>query len=145
MTKQFSRDSAENIQALKPDSPRAVLHIEDNPMNRRLMRQIFVLREDLVLNEADTAEAGIEMARSAPPSLILMDLDLPGMDGYTALSTLRADARTAHIPVIAVSGNAMKGDEERGLNAGFAAYLSKPLDIRRLFTRIDALLAPRAD
>lgn len=116
-----------------------VLYIEDNPMNQRLMQQIFAARKQLELRTAHTAEIGIQLARVEPPALILMDINLPGMDGYEALAALQADPRTADIPVAAVSANAMKGDEKRGLEAGFAAYLTKPLDIPALFRTIDQL------
>jgi PAS domain S-box-containing protein len=117
-----------------------VLYIEDNPMNQRLMQQIFAARKHLELSTAHTAEIGIQLVRAEPPALILMDINLPGMDGYAALAVLKADPATAGIPVVAVTANAMKGDEERGLRAGFAAYLAKPIDIRSLFSVIDSLL-----
>jgi len=115
----------------------AVLYIEDNPMNMRLMQQIFASQKHLQLREAHTAEIGIKMAYDNPPALILMDINLPGMDGYKALTFLKADERTAHIPVIAISANAMMGDKERGLAAGFADYLTKPLDVDRLLRTVE--------
>ena len=128
------------------DVPRAhtatasVLYIEDNPMNQRLMQQIFTVRKNLVLHTVHTAEIGIQLARVDSPALILMDITLPGMDGYAALEILKADPKTAGIPVAAVSANAMKGDEQRGLDAGFAAYLAKPIDIPLLFKTVDRLI-----
>ena len=122
-----------------------VLYIEDNPMNQRLMQQIFAARKQLELRVAHTAEIGIQLARAERPALILMDINLPGMDGYAALSALRADPGTAAIPVVAVSANAMKGDEKRGLSAGFAAYLTKPIDIPTLFRVVDRLMHETAD
>ncbi len=117
-----------------------VLYIEDNPMNQRLMQQIFASRKHLELRTAHTAEIGIQLARVEKPALILMDINLPGMDGYSALSALRDDPKTAAVPVVAVSANAMKGDEKRGLEAGFAAYLTKPIDIPSLFRAVDKLI-----
>jgi PAS domain S-box-containing protein len=117
-----------------------VLYVEDNPMNQRLMQQILARRNDLVLQGATTAEQGIEMVRAQPPALILMDINLPGMNGFEALALLKADPATAHIPVVAVSANAMKGDEERGLAAGFDAYITKPLAISALFSTLDRVL-----
>ena len=117
-----------------------VLYIEDNPMNQRLMQQIFAARSNLSLRIAHTAEIGIQLSRVEPPALILMDINLPGMNGYDALAALARDPRTARIPVVAVSANAMKGDEERGLKAGFAAYLTKPIDIPSLFRVMDTLI-----
>lgn len=122
-----------------------VLYIEDNLMNMRLMQQIFFCRKNLELLHANTAEIGIELARTAQPALILMDINLPGMDGYAALAALKADASTAHIRVVAVSANAMKGDEERGLDAGFFEYLTKPLDVMRLLALLDEVLVAAAD
>jgi CheY-like chemotaxis protein len=122
-----------------------VLYIEDNPMNQRLMQQIFAARKQFELRVAHTAEIGIQLARVELPALILMDINLPGMDGYAALSALKADSGTAAIPVVAVSANAMKGDEKRGIEAGFAAYLTKPIDIPTLFRVVDRLLHETAN
>jgi PAS domain S-box-containing protein len=117
-----------------------VLYIEDNPMNQRLMQQIFASRKNFDLRVAHTAEIGIQLARAEPPALILMDINLPGMSGFEALAALGQDARTAGVPVVAVSANAMKGDEEHGREAGFAEYLTKPIDIAALFKVIDKLV-----
>lgn len=116
---------------------RVVLQIEDNPMNVRLMQQIFIIRKEMELRDAPTAELGIEMALADPPSVIIMDINLPGMDGYTALKVLKSDPRTAHIPILAVSANAMLGDAEQGIAAGFVAYLTKPINIKDLFDALD--------
>jgi CheY-like chemotaxis protein len=121
----------------RPSTVRTVLYVEDNPMNLRLMQQIVASRKDLALRHAETAESGIAMAQAQPPALILMDINLPGMDGYAALAALKADARTAEIPVIAITANAMKGDEERGLQAGFVDYLTKPLEVDRLLRAME--------
>lgn len=117
-----------------------VLYIEDNPTNLRLMQQIFAKMGGLKLCDAHTAELGIEMAITKPPALILLDINLPGMDGYAALEILKSNPKTAHIPIIAVSANAMKGDEERGLAAGFAAYVSKPINISSLLNVLNKLI-----
>jgi PAS domain S-box-containing protein len=133
--------AAGNPDQVTADAARAyVLYIEDNPMNQRLMQQIFTVRENLKLRVAHTAEIGIQLARTELPALILMDINLPGMDGYAALAALKADPKTARIPVVAVSANAMKGDEKRGLGAGFSAYLTKPIDIPSLFKAVDSLI-----
>ncbi len=134
--------------AAMPDAQAArsyVLYIEDNPMNQRLMQQIFAARKQFELRVAHTAEIGIQLARVELPALILMDINLPAMDGYAALSALKADPGTAAIPVVAVSANAMKGDEKRGLDAGFAAYLTKPIDIPALFRVVDRLIQQTAN
>ena len=127
----------------RPTVRPVVLYIEDNLMNLRLMQQIFK-RKDLELRDAHTAETGIELARAEPPVLILMDINLPGMDGYEALKALKTDARTAHIPVVAVSANAMKDDENRGLEAGFAAYIIKPIDLSSLNATLSKLIVKSA-
>jgi PAS domain S-box-containing protein len=118
----------------------AVLYIEDNPMNLRLMQQIFAGKKGWELRSANSAESGIEMARANPPALILMDINLPGIDGYQALARLQAEPETACIPIIALTANAMKGDRERGLAAGFVDYLTKPLDILQLLGLLGKLL-----
>lgn len=117
-----------------------VLYIEDNPMNLRLMQQIFAGKKEWELRGASSAESGIEIALANPPALILMDINLSGMDGYQALLRLQADPETAHIPVVALTANAMKGDRERGLASGFADYLTKPLDIPQLLGLLGRLL-----
>ena len=86
----------------------------------------------LALLEAETGEAGIELAREKHPALILMDVNLPQMDGRGAMKILKADASTREIPIIAVTSFAMRGDRERLLTAGFDAYISKPIDIKEL-------------
>lgn len=117
-----------------------VLYIEDNPMNQRLMRQVFSQRKTLALREADNADAGLELARTLAPVLILMDINLPGTNGYQALKVLKADPQTAAIPVIAVSANAMQGDASRALAAGFEAYITKPIDLPLFQATLDRVL-----
>lgn len=114
-----------------------VLYIEDNAMNLRLMQKIFESRKNLELRDAVSAEIGINMARANPPALILMDINLPGMDGYAAQKILSADPRTAGVPIIALTANAMKGDQERGRESGFVNYLTKPLDVVRFLGILD--------
>lgn len=109
-----------------------VLYVEDNPANQRLMNDIFEDFDACTLRCAHEAALGIELARAEHPALILMDINLPGMDGYAALALLKADPTTRAIPVVALSANAMPADVERGLAAGFADYLTKPLDLGRL-------------
>ncbi|MEQ1528338.1 MAG: ATP-binding protein [Methylococcales bacterium] len=118
--------------SLQSSNP-VVLYVEDNPMNQRLMQQIFAMRKDLQLLIAHSAELGIEMALASPPALILMDINLPGLDGYQALARLKAEQATKNVPVVAVSANAMKGDASRGLAAGFAGYITKPINLPELF------------
>lgn len=114
-----------------------VLYVEDNPANQRLMTDIFEDFGGALLSCAHEAALGIELARAEQPALILMDINLPGMDGYAALTALKADAATRHIPVVALSANALPADVERGLAAGFADYLTKPLDFTRLYAVLE--------
>jgi signal transduction histidine kinase/ActR/RegA family two-component response regulator len=122
-----------------------LLYIEDNPANLRLVEEIVRLRADLRLVSAPDARLGIDLARAHQPEIILMDLNLPGMGGLEALRVLRADPRTADIPVIALTANAMPRDVERGLAAGFFRYLTKPINIPVFNDAIDSTLRqPRA-
>ncbi|MDQ1315546.1 MAG: hypothetical protein QG662_1655 [Pseudomonadota bacterium] len=122
---------------------RTLLCVEDNPANLRLMHRILGRRKNLSLIDAHTGELCIELARKQHPDLILLDIGLPGMDGFDTLRYLRADARTCDIPVVAVSANAMQRDIDRGIAEGFADYLTKPVDISRLLGILDRYLPDR--
>jgi signal transduction histidine kinase/ActR/RegA family two-component response regulator len=122
-------------------APRRVLYIEDNPANLKLIRKIIGLRPEFTLLDAMNAELGLEIARRELPDLILLDINLPGMSGIAAIAQLQAWPETAAIPVVAVTANAMKHDIERGKSAGFADYLTKPVDIARLHQILDTLSA----
>ena len=113
-----------------------VLYIEDNPANLKLVKKILGTQPNLSLLDAVNAELGLEIARRERPDLILLDINLPGMDGFAALAALRSDPVIHAIPVIAVTANAMKHDIERGKAAGFADYLTKPLDIEQLLKSV---------
>jgi len=117
-----------------------ILYVEDNAANYRLVESALRRRPGLSLYRANNAREGLELARRDQPQLILMDIQLPGMDGNQALTELRADPLTAAIPVIAVSANAMPADIEHSLALGFDAYLTKPLDLDQLYAQIDAQL-----
>ena len=120
---------------------REVLCIEDNPANLRLIESMLASRRDLRLLSAIAPGLGLELARTRQPALILLDINLPDMDGWAVLRCLLEHPATRDIPVVAVSANAMPADIERGKAAGFAAYLTKPLDVRRLMEVVDRLLA----
>lgn len=113
------------------ESARTILYIEDNPSNLRLVQQIFSKIENINLLSAPTPGIGLELAEVHVPDMILLDLNLPEMDGFTVLKKLRSSPWGATIPVVAVSANAMDRDIERGKKAGFDDYLTKPLDIQR--------------
>jgi two-component system, cell cycle response regulator DivK len=112
-----------------------ILIVEDNDKNMKLFRDVLRAAGFETL-EATTAEEGIEIAREHAPALVLMDVQLPGIDGVEGLSRLRADGRTAAIPVLALTAQAMHGDRERFLDAGFDAYLSKPVDVLELLRAV---------
>jgi two-component system cell cycle response regulator DivK len=112
-------------------SGESVLIVEDNAKNLKLVRDVLQFHGYATL-EADSGETGIELARAQHPALILMDVQLPGMDGRAALKVLKADTSTRHIPIIALTAFAMKGDQESLLAEGFDGYLSKPINIKEL-------------
>jgi CheY-like chemotaxis protein len=112
---------------------RTLLYVEDNPANLKLVEQLIARRPDLRLLSAGDALYGIALARAERPDVILMDINLPGMSGFEALTLLRDDPLTSHIPVIALSANAMPRDVTRGLMAGFFRYLTKPINVHEFF------------
>ena len=106
-----------------------ILVVEDNEKNMKLVRDVLVATGYRTL-EAATGDQAVELAAEHSPDLVLMDIQLPDVDGVNVLGRLRADERTARIPVLAVTAQAMHGDRERFLAAGFDGYVSKPLNIR---------------
>ncbi|MCL2893285.1 PAS domain-containing hybrid sensor histidine kinase/response regulator [Brenneria tiliae] len=117
-----------------------ILYIDDNPVNLKLVTQILDKLRHIRLVTMRSAEAGIAFAMAHRPDLILLDINLPGMDGYEALEALRTHHPLRDVPVLAVSANVMPQDIARGMAAGFADYLTKPLDIGRFLTSVDAHL-----
>ena len=117
-----------------------ILIVEDNEKNRKLVRDVLQFKGYRTL-EAEKAETGLSLARESDPALILMDIQLPGMNGIDALVHLRADAATRHIPVIAVTASAMMHDRQKILAAGFDAYQSKPIDVKGFLTLVAGVLA----
>ena len=124
-----------------PAKLRALLYVEDNRANMELVRQLVARRSDLSLLGAQNALHGIELAKSSQPDLILMDINLPGISGLQALKLLQDDPDTRHIPVIALSANAMVRDVGKGLEAGFFRYLTKPIRVNEFMTALDEGLA----
>ncbi|MHA7816884.1 MAG: hybrid sensor histidine kinase/response regulator [Pseudohaliea sp.] len=120
-----------------PQARRKVLYVEDSPANLRLVEKFLARRPAIKLLTAGTAEEGLALAARERPALILLDINLPGMDGFEALRRLRENPVTRDTPVLAVTANAMPRDVERGRKAGFADYLTKPLDLAELLARID--------
>ena len=120
-----------------------ILIIEDNAANMKLALLLLRNAGHTPLCATD-AESGLTLARTSKPDLILMDIQLPGMDGLAAASLLKQDPATAAIPIIALTAMAMKADREKSLNAGCDAYMAKPLRYAELYSAIDALLARSA-
>jgi two-component system cell cycle response regulator DivK len=114
-----------------------VLVVEDNERNMKLVRDVLLATEYGVL-EATTGEDAVELALAHAPGVVLMDVHLPGIDGVETLLRLRSDERTASIPVLALTAQAMRGDRERFLAAGFDGYIAKPIDIGELVAAVKA-------
>src|ERR1035437_1211475 len=119
---------------------RTLLYVEDNPANLMLIEQLIKRRPDMRLLSATDGNLGIQLARANQPEVILMDINLPGISGIEALRILRDDPVTAHIPVVALSANAMPRDIEKGLQAGFFRYLTKPIRVNEFMQTLDVAL-----
>jgi CheY-like chemotaxis protein len=119
---------------------RTLLYIEDNRANMQLVEQLIDRRPDMRLLTATDGTRGISLARTHLPDVILMDINLPGISGIQALKILREDPVTAHIPVIAISANAIPSDIKKGLNAGFVCYLTKPIKVSEFMDALDKAL-----
>jgi signal transduction histidine kinase/AmiR/NasT family two-component response regulator len=119
---------------------RTLLYVEDNPANLMLVEDLIARRPDINLLTARDGNHGIEIARASRPDVILMDINLPGISGIKALRILAEDRATAHIPVIALSANAIPRDIEKGLEAGFFRYLTKPIKVYEFMETLDVAL-----
>ena len=119
---------------------RTLLYVEDNPANLKLVEQLIARRPDMRLLSARDGNLGIQLARANQPEVILMDINLPGISGIEALKILREDPATAHIPVVALSANAMPRDIEKGLQAGFFRYLTKPIKVNEFMDTLEVAL-----
>ena len=113
-----------------------ILVVEDNEKNMKLFRDVLQAKGYSTL-EATTGEDAVDLARTLDPALVLMDVQLPGIDGIEALAQLRGDERTSAIPVVALTAQAMRGDRERFLDVGFDGYLSKPVDVVELLRVVE--------
>jgi PAS domain S-box-containing protein len=121
-----------------PARMRTVLYVEDNPANMKLVEQLIARRPDIRLLTAMNGTLGVEAARTSRPTVILMDINLPGISGVDAFGFLRADPTTAHIPVVALSANAMPRDIQATLDAGFFRYLTKPIKVKEFMDTLNA-------
>jgi PAS domain S-box-containing protein len=135
-------ESGASPKARVPDGAplRTLLYVEDNPANLKLIEQLIARRPDMRLLTARDGDLGIQLARANQPEVILMDINLPGISGIEALKILRADPATARIPIVALSANAMPRDVEKGLQAGFFRYLTKPIKVDEFMHTLDDVL-----
>ena len=127
-------------QAASAAQLRTLLYVEDNPANVMLVEDLIARRSDMHLLIARDGNRGVDMARAALPDVILMDINLPGISGVDALRILTADPATAHIPIIALSANAVPRDIARALDAGFFRYLTKPIKVDQFMEALDLAL-----
>lgn len=118
-----------------------ILVVEDTPANMKLF-SLLLGQAGYVVLQADNATDGIELARQHLPDLVLMDIQLPGMDGLTATRIIKEDATTRGIPVVALTAFAMKGDEEKMIAAGCDGYIAKPIQYKSFLDEVNRMLAP---
>lgn len=118
-----------------------ILYIEDNPDNKLLVQRALEAR-GYAIEWAANGQSGLVQAEANPPDLILLDINLPDMDGYEVARRLRAHDALRSVPIMAITANALKGDSEKALAAGCDDYLSKPLQIQELWARVATLLQP---
>ncbi len=120
-------------------SKKLIFHVEDNPDNRMLVRRLLTaFGYDVV--EAENATQALETLKTLQPDLILMDINMPDMDGYTLTIQLKSKPELMDVPIIAITANAMRGDRERTLDAGCDGYIEKPIDIDRFIDQIERFL-----
>jgi two-component system, cell cycle response regulator DivK len=125
-----------------PDSKATILYVEDNPDNRTLVRRIL-LSEDYAMLEAVDAFDALNILKEYHPDLILMDINMPDMDGYTLTAKIRTLPGFERIPILALTANVMRGDKEKTLEAGCDGYIQKPLDIDQLIREVERFLPRR--
>ncbi len=127
-----------------PASKGTILYVEDNPDNRLLVRRVL-LSEDYSLLEATDAMDALNVLKTTRPDLILMDINMPDMDGYTLTAKIKSLPGFERIPILAVTANVMRGDKEKTLEAGCDGYIQKPLDIEQLTREIEKFLSRRTN
>ncbi|MCW8915481.1 MAG: response regulator [Magnetovibrio sp.] len=137
---QYQIAQISSISKQMPNIDGVVLYVEDNPANLQLMVMIIERIDGLTMISAHTAELGIALALERRPDMIILDINLPGMDGYEALKQLKAQEQTKDIPVIALSANAMSRDIEKGIEAGFQQYLTKPIKVEDVVNSIKNII-----
>jgi CheY-like chemotaxis protein len=117
-----------------------ILIVEDNEKNRKLVRDVLGVKGYKTI-ESETAEEGLDLARSHLPALILMDIQLPGMDGITAMKQLKGDPKTANIPIIAITASAMTHNRTTMLAEGFDGYQTKPIGLKDFLAEVERVIA----
>jgi two-component system cell cycle response regulator DivK len=127
-----------------PENKGTILYVEDNPDNRLLVRRIL-LSEDYSLLEATNAADALNVLETAHPDLILMDINMPDMDGYTLTAKIKSLPGFERVPILAVTANVMRGDKEKTLEAGCDGYIQKPLDIEQLTREIEKFISRRTN
>ena len=127
-----------------PENKGTILYVEDNPDNRLLVRRIL-LSEDYSLLEAIDAKDALNVLKTAQPDLILMDINMPDMDGYTLTAKIKSLPGFERVPILAVTANVMRGDKEKTLEAGCDGYIQKPLDIEQLTREIEKFISRRSN
>ena len=120
-----------------------ILYVEDNPENRMLVRRVL-LAEKYALVEASSAQETFEIRKTRRPDLILMDINMPDMDGYTLTAQIKAMDGFGKVPILAITANVMRGDREKTIEAGCDGYIQKPIDIDQLVREVEKFLARRA-
>jgi two-component system cell cycle response regulator DivK len=129
---------------VSPENKGTILYVEDNPDNRLLVRRVL-LSEDYSLLEATDAMDALNILKTARPDLILMDINMPDMDGYTLTAKIKSLPGFERVPILAVTANVMRGDKEKTLEAGCDGYIQKPLDIEQLTREIEKFLSRRTN
>ncbi len=125
-----------------PDSI-TILNVEDNPDNRTLARRLLEASGYKVL-EAESAQRALELIGSQPIDLVLMDINMPDVDGYTLTARLKSQPSFHKVPIVALTANVMKGDRERSLQAGCDGYIEKPIDVDRFIDQVERFLTRKA-
>jgi CheY-like chemotaxis protein len=115
-----------------------ILVADDNSSSRELMRELFEISDHVILEAANGREA-LDIIRRSPPDLVLLDLQMPVLDGFSAIRELRSEERFRHLPVVAVTASAMLGDRERAIAAGFDSYIAKPINLREVREQVELL------
>jgi CheY-like chemotaxis protein len=118
---------------------KTILVVEDNPLNMKLVKGLLKIGKYHML-EANDAETGIQLIRSQQPDLVLMDIQLPGMDGLAATKILKEDPSVEKIPIVALTSYAMQGDKEKAMEAGCTGYIAKPIDTRKFLETVSQYL-----